>query len=59
MSEPRKGRTSSGGGVFIALLTIGGAIGGGYMGQPSIGMLSGFGLGCAIAIALWWKQRGH
>ena len=54
--SPRSKR-SSGGGVFIALLTIAGAIIGGLMGQPSIGMLSGIALGVAIAITLWLVER--
>jgi len=51
--------STSAGGVFIAILTIAGAIVGGLMGQPSIGMLAGFGAGCAIAVAIWWKERGR
>lgn len=49
--------TTSAGGVFIAILTIAGAIVGGLMGQPSIGMLAGFAAGCSIAVAIWWKER--
>ena len=55
--QPRPPEYSNGGGVFIALLTIAGAIIGGLMGQPSIGLLSGLALGVAIAIALWWIER--
>jgi len=45
------------GGFFLAILTLGGAIVGGLAGQPSIGLLAGFALGVAIALALWWKDR--
>jgi hypothetical protein len=55
--QPHSTGTTSGGGVFIAILTIAGAITGGLMGQPSIGMLAGFAGGCAIAVAIWWKER--
>lgn len=55
--RPPSPKPSSGGGVFIALLTIAGAIIGGLMGQPSIGMLSGIALGVAIAVALWLTER--
>lgn len=55
----RSSGATSGGGVFIAILTIVGAIAGGLMGQPSIGMLAGFAAGCIIAIAIWWKERGR
>ncbi len=41
------------GGAPIALLTIAGAIVGGLMKQPVIGMLGGFGLGVVIAIVVW------
>ena len=50
-------RPSRGGGIFIALLTLIGTVTGGLAGQPSIGLLSGFALGVAIAAALWWKER--
>jgi|GEM_PF-411089 len=56
-APPRPPKRSNGGGVFIALLTIAGAIIGGLMGQPSIGMLSGIALGVAIAVTLWLVER--
>jgi len=55
--QPPSPKRSSGGGVFIALLTVAGAIIGGLMGQPSIGMLSGIALGVAIAVTLWLVER--
>lgn len=49
----RDNRPRLGGGAPIALLTMGGTIIGGFMGQPVIGLLAGFGLGVAIAIWVW------
>ncbi|MEM1133260.1 MAG: hypothetical protein AAGH53_10005 [Pseudomonadota bacterium] len=50
--QPQK-RPTAAGGVFIALGTMGGAIFGGAMfGEPVIGLLTGFGLGVAAAIAV-------
>jgi hypothetical protein len=48
---------SSAGGVFIAFGGIFGAVLGGFMGQPSIGLLAGLGLGGIAAIAVWLKDR--
>ena len=47
----------NGGGIFIALGTIGGAIVGGLMGQPSAGLLAGLGLGALVALLIWWRGR--
>ena len=49
--EPR------GAGAAIALLTIGGAIVGGLLGQPTIGLLTGIGLSIAVAVGLWLGDR--
>ena len=57
MTQPQHRKPASAGGVFIAGLTMAGTITGGFMGQPSIGLLAGLSLGCAIAFALWWKDR--
>jgi hypothetical protein len=57
MSEPsspdKNGRNPMGGGAPIALLTLTGVIVGGLMGQPSIGLLAGLGLGVLVAILIW------
>lgn len=50
---PRDRRPRLGGGAPIALLTMAGVIIGGFLGQPSIGLLVGFGLGVLIAILVW------
>jgi len=47
----------NGGGIFIALGTLGGAIVGGLMGQPSAGLLAGLGLGALVALLIWWRGR--
>lgn len=49
----------TGAGAIIAFLVLAGAIGGGFLGQPSIGLLAGLGLGIAIAIILWLRERGR
>jgi hypothetical protein len=55
MSNDRKDPT--GAGAIIAFLIIGGAITGGLMGQPSIGLLAGVALGVLIALLLWLRDR--
>lgn len=57
MHEPRPKKPARAGGFFLAVLTLGGAVAGGLAGQPSIGLVAGFVLGVAIALALWWKDR--
>lgn len=64
IKEPDSNRSSSvstpsrnAGGVFIALGGILGAVLGGFLGQPSIGLLVGLGLGVAIAFAIWLIER--
>ena len=47
----------NGGGIFIAIGTVGGAIVGGLMGQPSVGLLAGLALGAAAALLIWWRGR--
>lgn len=48
----------SGGGVFIAIGVMVGVFGGGYVGQPSAGLLAGLALGVLVALAIWWRGRG-
>lgn len=47
----------AGGGAMIALGVVLGAIVGLVLGQPTLGMLVGFGIGTAIALAMWWASR--
>ena len=49
----------TGAGAIIAFLVMAGTIGGGILGQPSIGLLSGLGLGVLIAVILWWRERAR
>jgi hypothetical protein len=54
---PGRPKPPTGAGAFIAVLVLAGAIGGGLLGQPSIGLLTGLGAGVALAIVLWLKER--
>lgn len=56
MSNGRQNPT--GAGAIIAFLILAGTIGGGMMGQPSIGLLAGAGAGILIALLLWLRERG-
>lgn len=57
MSQGRKNPT--GAGAFIALLILAGAIGGGLLGQPSIGLLAGLALGVLLALVIWLRERNR
>jgi uncharacterized membrane protein (UPF0136 family) len=50
-------RKPTGAGAIIAFLVMAGTIIGGFLRQPSIGLLAGFALGVAIAIGLWLRER--
>ena len=47
------------GGGIIALTTIVGAVLGGVLHQGSAGLVIGLLVGCAIALALWLRERGR
>ncbi len=53
--QPQSNRMA--GGFFIAAGMIGGAIAGIYFGQPSIGMVAGFGFGILVAVGVWAFDR--
>lgn len=59
MSDPvhPQNKNPMGGGAPIALLTIAGTFIGGFLGQPSIGLLVGLGIGVIIALLIWWQGR--
>ncbi|WP_336973210.1 hypothetical protein [Sphingobium aromaticiconvertens] len=57
MTTPDRRKHSTGAGAIIALLILAGTIGGGLMGQPSIGLLAGAAVGVLIAILLWLRER--
>jgi hypothetical protein len=46
-----------GAGAIIALLSITGVIAGGLAGQPTIGLLAGLGLGVAVGLIMWLRDR--
>ena len=50
--------TMSGSGAIIALLILIGTVGGGLLGQPSIGLLVGLALGIIIALLIYLGERG-
>jgi hypothetical protein len=49
----------TGAGAIIAFLVMAGTIIGGFLRQPSIGLLAGLGLGIIIAVILWRRERGR
>lgn len=51
-SEQRS--SGSGGGIFIALGVILGAIGGIWLNQPTMGILIGITIGVVIAVIQWY-----
>ncbi len=55
--DPNSRTNKSAGGVFVAAGCIVGAIGGGLLGQPSIGFLAGLVAGALIATAIWYFDR--
>lgn len=44
-------------GAILALTIVAGTLIGGVLGQPSIGLVAGVGVGSAIAIWLWLVDR--
>ncbi|MBK7161448.1 MAG: hypothetical protein IPH79_02645 [Sphingomonadales bacterium] len=54
---PREGKPRMAGGIFIFLGLLIGTIAGVYFNEASIGMMSGFAIGSAIAIAVWLMDR--
>ncbi len=45
------------GGFIIAAAILIGTVGGGFLGQPSIGFLAGTAAGILAALALWLRDR--
>lgn len=56
MTDPAR-KPPTGAGAIIALLTLAGTFIGGFLGQPSIGLLSGIGAGVLIALLIWLRER--
>ncbi|MEZ5708134.1 MAG: hypothetical protein R3E02_01965 [Blastomonas sp.] len=58
LDQSPKSGLARGGGFFIAIFTLIGAIGGGLaFGQGSAGLLIGLALGIGVTIALWLMDR--
>ena len=55
--EQNSGKASRAGGAIIAFSILAGAIIGNRMGQSSIGMVAGTGIGVAITLALYLYDR--
>jgi hypothetical protein len=60
MSETENSRPRLAGGIFVALGLLVGAIVGIAINQPSLGMVTGFGVGVVIALVIWFidSKRG-
>ena len=58
MTEPSKSGAQAGGFLIAASILVG-AVGGIVLGQPSMGFLVGLGVGVALALALWWRDRAR
>jgi hypothetical protein len=52
-------RQPTGSGAIIALLTLAGTFIGGFMGQPSAGLLAGLAAGFLVALLLWLRERNR
>lgn len=57
MSEIKNSQPRVAGGIFVALGLLVGAIVGIAMNEASAGMIGGFAIGCAIAVAVWLLDR--
>ncbi len=57
MSGTENSRPRLAGGIFVALGLLLGAMGGIVLGQPSLGMVAGLGIGSAIALVIWFVDR--
>jgi len=58
MDKPaKKSEISRGGGFFAAMLTLIGAVVGGFLGQGSAGFLIGLGIGIVLIIVLYYLDK--
>ena len=57
MTAPAPRRPAMAGGFLLALSIMAGAVIGGLMGQPSIGLLAGTGVGLILLALIWWIDR--
>ncbi len=52
------GSSSRGGGILIAISVMSGVIIGAMRGQPSLGFVTGTGIGAVLAVLVWlWDRR--
>ncbi len=59
MEQNSENRNSRAGGIFIVIGLLLGIAGGIMTGEISIGLVTGFALGVAAAIAVWLIDRRH
>lgn len=57
MTPPPANRAPKAGGVLLALAIIVGVLGGGLLGEPSIGFLVGFAVGVLLVALVWLIDR--
>lgn len=57
MNAPGTKRSSMAGGFLLAVSIVVGTIGGGLLGQPSIGLLAGTVFGIALVAVVWLVDR--
>jgi hypothetical protein len=57
MTDTNPSRAPMAGGFLMAAGTLIGAIGGAFLGQPSLGFVLGLALGGVAALAIWWRGR--
>ena len=57
VSMAERPKNTTGGGIFIALGAAVGVVVGRLFAQTSIGLVTGFAIGCALAALLWWREQ--
>ena len=57
MATPPTNRSPRSGGILLALGVTIGVIGGGLLGQPSLGFLVGLGVAILLVVILWLADR--
>jgi hypothetical protein len=57
MNAPGSNRSSMAGGFLLAVGILVGTVGGGLLGQPSIGFLAGTAIGIALVAFVWAFDR--
>ena len=57
MNQNDQARTPKAGGFLLAISIIMGVLGGGMLGQPSIGLLAGTAVGLILLLIVWLVDR--